>query len=344
MKKKYKLYIVLSILFTFILFSLGIAVRYVIDLVGINSKFDLGLYKDVALGYRTQKFVELNNFKPNTIMLGGSRVHYLSPKDVEKYTNDKVYNLGLNYSTLEEQYYFLKYSLKHFPIENVIIGLNLYTFSEVLEDNNSDFDKDLFEGGFSIFKQFKHYLEVPLFKYLKYVYYNTFTEPFYKDGAITPYHQQIVLNTQEDRRWENSIEGYREKYDNYLEWGETNLEYFKKMVKLCEEYQVNLKVFTTAIHTSQLNLLKDLDKMEIYYKWKEEIAKVTPYWDFMYSNSVTKNEKYYIDSSHLKQEYGNFYFARLFDDKEIKTPKDFGVFVTKENVNKYLESLKKIKD
>lgn len=99
------------------------------------------------------------------------------------------------------------------------------------------------------------------------------------------------------------------------------------MVKLCEEYQVNLKVFTTAIHTSQLNLLKDLDKMEIYYKWKEEIAKVTPYWDFMYSNSVTKNEKYYIDSSHLKQEYGNFYFARLFDDKEIKTPKDFGVFL-----------------
>ena len=106
MKKKHKLYIVLSILFTFILFMLGVGVRYVIDPVGINSKFDLGLYKDVALGYRTQKFVELNEVKPNTIMLGGSRVHYLSPSDVQKYTNDKVYNLGLNCSTLEEQYYF----------------------------------------------------------------------------------------------------------------------------------------------------------------------------------------------------------------------------------------------
>ena len=249
--------------------------------------------------------------------------------DVQKYTNDKVYNLGLNYSTLEEQYYFLKYSLEHFPIKNVIIGLNLYTFSEVLEDNNSDFDKDLFEGGFTPFKQFKHYLEVPLFKYLKYVNYNTFTEPFYKDGAITPYHQQMVLNTQEDRRWENSIEGYREKYDNYLEWGETNLEYFKKMVKLCEDYHVNLKVFTTAIHTSQLNLLKEVNKMDIYYKWKEEIAKITPYWDFMYSNSITKNEKYYIDSSHLKQEYGYLYFARLFNDSSVKVPKDFGIYVNK---------------
>lgn len=49
---------------------LGVGVRYVIDPVGINSKFDLGLYKDVALGYRTQKFVELNEVKPNTIMLG----------------------------------------------------------------------------------------------------------------------------------------------------------------------------------------------------------------------------------------------------------------------------------
>ena len=64
----------------------------------------------------------------------------------------------------------------------------------------------------------------------------------------------------------------------------------------------------------------------------------------MYSNSVTNNEKYYVDSSHLKQEFGKFYFARLFDDENIKTPKDFGIFVTKENINKYLESLKKTKN
>lgn len=331
MKKQYKIYLLLSIILTLFLFSLGIAIRYIIDPVGVNNKFNLGLYKDVALAYRTQKFVELNKIKPNTIMLGGSRVHYLNPKDLEKYTHDKVYNLGLSYSTLEEQYYFLKYSLENFDIKNVIIGINLYTFSEVLEDNsNSDFDKDIFTNKFNFYQQIKHYLEVPLFKYLKFAYNNTFTEPFYEDGAITKYHQDIVLKGKSwEQRKNNSYNGYIEKYRDYLEWGETNLEYFKKMIQLCKDYNVNLKVFTTAIHTSQLDILKDLNKMDIYYKWKDEIAKITPYWDFMYDNSVTRNDDNFIDTSHIKQEFGKLYFAKLFDDTSVDVPKDFGVYVDK---------------
>lgn len=334
MKKQHKKYLILSIFFTFILFTLGIGVRYIIDPVGLNNKFDFGLYKDVALGFRTQKFVELNEFKPNTLMVGGSRVHYLQPDDLKKYTNDKVYNLGLSYSTLEEQYYFLKYSIENFDIKNVVIGVNLYTFSEKLEDNSSDFDKDLFENKFNFYQQIKHYLEVPLFKYLKFAYNNNFTEPFYKDGAITPYHQNIVLSgkTWQERR-DNSYYGYIEKYRDYLEWGETNLEYFRKMVQLCEENNINLKVFTTAIHSSQLQTLEDLNKMDIYYKWKEEISKITSFWHFMYDNSVTRNDDNFVDTSHIKQEFGKLYFARLFDDTNIDIPEDFGVFIDKKIVN-----------
>ncbi|CAM3858414.1 hypothetical protein [Arcobacter cloacae] len=330
MKKKYKIYLLLSIIFTLILFALGIGVRYIIDPAGLNNKFNLGLYKDIALAYRTQKFVELNQIKPDTLMVGGSRVHYLNPEDLKKYTNDKVYNLGLSYSTLEEQYYFLKYSLENLQIKNVILGINLYTFSEVLEDNSSDFDKDIFTNKFNFYQQIKHYLEVPLYKYLKYAYNNTNTEPVYKDGAITAYHQQIVLtNNPEEKRWSNSVNGYRKKYRDYLEWGESGLDYLKKMVELCEEHNVNLKVFTTAIHTSQLELLEELNKMDIYYKWKEEVAKITPYWDFMYSNSITTNKDNFIDSSHIKQEFGYLYFARLFDDSSVNVPKDFGIYVEK---------------
>lgn len=335
MKKQHKIYLLFSLLFTFTLFLCGIAVRYVIDPVGVNNKFDLGLYKDVALAYRTQKFVELNEVKPNTLMLGGSRVHYLQPNDVQKYTNDKVYNMGLSYATLEEQYFFLKYSTENFEIKNVVMGLNLYPFSEKLEENtNSDFNKNLFKYGFNFYYQIKHYLEIPLFKYLKYAYTNTFTEPFYKDGAITPYHQSVVLNsgTWEERQ-ANSYNGYVEKYKNYLEWGESNLEYFKKIVQLCQEKNINLKVFTTAVHVSQLHILEDLDKMDIYYQWKKELAKIVAYWDFMYENSVTQNDDNFIDTSHIKQELGYLYFAKLFEDNEVEIPEDFGIYMSEENIN-----------
>ena len=46
--KKHKLYIFLTIIFTFILFALGISIRYIIDPVGLNNKFDLGLNDEMA--------------------------------------------------------------------------------------------------------------------------------------------------------------------------------------------------------------------------------------------------------------------------------------------------------
>ncbi|MDK2081425.1 hypothetical protein [Aliarcobacter butzleri] len=328
--KKHKLYIFLTIIFTFILFALGIGIRYIIDPVGLNNKFDLGLKKDIALAYRTQKYVELTNFKPNTLMIGGSRVQYLNTEDVKKYTNDKVYNLGLQFSTLEEQYYFLKYSLENFPIKNVIIGLNLYPFSQRLEDNKSDFDKDLLIARFSVFNQIKHYLEVPLFKYLQHSYENQDKEADYKNGSITLHHQnRVIQNNDKELLWKITLEGYKNKYFDYLEWGEDSLYYYKKMVELCKEYNINLKIFTTAIHSSMFKLLEETEKMDIFYLWKEELSKIAPYWDFMTQNSISDNEDNYIDPSHLKQELGYLYFARIFDDKSIEVPKDFGIFVEK---------------
>ena len=64
MKKQYKKYFFLSIIFTLLLFALGIVIRYIIDPVGINNKVNLGLYKDVALAYwrgNMNSYSEFNN-------------------------------------------------------------------------------------------------------------------------------------------------------------------------------------------------------------------------------------------------------------------------------------------
>lgn len=329
-KKEHKNYLVLSVVVTLVLFVLGMLVRYIVDPAGLNNKVDLGLSKNVLLSQRTQKFVELNDFKPNTIMLGGSRVHYLNNKDLEKYTHDKVYNLGLNSATLEEQYYFLKYSIEHFDIKNVIIGLNLYPFSEKLRKNKrNDFDKEIFENGFTISKQIHHYLDLRFLSYLKYALYTNYKqEIFFKDGAITLSYQEFLLKKRTwQKREKSSLEGYHEIYMNYLELGDSGFNYLRKMVKLCKDNNINLKVYTTAIHIKQLQILEELNKMDIYYKWKEEVAKITPYYDFMYRNSITINDDNYIDTSHGKQKLGALYFAKLFEDHSINVPKDFGVFI-----------------
>jgi hypothetical protein len=343
-KRTHKKYIILSTVLSSLLFGLALFGIYVIDPAGVNNKFDLGLIKKEDLANRTQKFVELNKFQPNTIMLGGSRVHFLNTEDVKKYTNDKVYNLAFSSSTLEEQYYFLKYSIENFDIKNVVIGLNLYPFSEKLKENKStDFDKELFESGFTFQKQLKHYLEVPLISYAKEYYTKGFNKPLYKNGARTAYNQKIHIDNKSwKEREEKSNKGYKETYKNYLIWGSKGITLLKDMVKLCQDNNINLKVFTTAIYTSQMQILQDMDKIDIYYKWKKEVANITPYWDFMYPNTITKNSDNYIDPSHIKQENGYLYFARLFDDKTVKVPDDFGVYVTSENIDEHIGNLKKI--
>jgi len=342
MRKLHKKYIILSISLTFLSFLMGLIAIFVIDPAGIYNKFDLGLIKDEGLYNRTQKFVELNKVKPNTIMFGSSRVHFLNYKDVQKYTHDKVYNLALGGSTLEEQYYFLKYSLENFDIKTVVIGLNLYSFSEKLKYiGGSDFDKELFITGFNLEKQLKYLLEVPLLTYIKNYYERGWEEPLYENGQRTAYNQKISIN---NKPWsERKKEGaYQITYKYYLTWGDRGFNYLKEMVKLCKEHNVEFKAFTTAVSVYQLKVLKDSGKMDIYYKWKARLAQITPYWDFMYVNSVTKNSDNFIDGAHIRQEKGYMYFARLFNDSTVDVPEDFGRYVDKNNIDQHIAYLKKV--
>ena len=60
---------------------------------------------------------------------------------------------------------------------------------------------------------------------------------------------------------------------------------------------------------------------------KDELVKIYPYYDFMTENSITVNDDNYIDTSHLKQEFGYLYFAKVFEDSSVNVPKDFGILI-----------------
>ncbi|MFW2579912.1 hypothetical protein ACN5O6_12525, partial [Aliarcobacter butzleri] len=72
-------------------------------------------------------------------------------------------------------------------------------------------------------------------------------------------------------------------------------------------------------------LLDETEKMDILYLWKEELSKISPYCDFMTQNSISDNEDNYIVPSHLQQELGYLYFARIFDDKSVEVPEGLGI-------------------
>lgn len=340
MKKLHIRYIILSILFSSLVFGMGLFIKYIIDPAGINNVFDIGLVKDPELSSRTQKFVAINQFKPNSIMLGGSRVECLNPQSLQKYTSDKVYNLGLPGSKLEELIYFLKYSIDKFNIKNVVLGLNFYTFSEKMKiDNHFDFDEEIFKSGFTFQKKIKYYLGLPIIKYFEILYTHKFNQPLYLNGGATIYFQDKMLSGKSLKDRIKPDKAYIYKYRDFT-LGKKELNTLADIVELCKENNINLQVYTTAIYASQFQFLKDENKIDEYYKWKKAIVKITPFWDFMYLNSISKNGANYIDPSHLRQEVGALYFAKIFGDTTVEIPEDFGVYVTENNINEHLKYLK----
>ena len=343
MSKKYRRYLISSLLLSVLFFSMGLFGIYALDPAGVNNRFDFGLIKDSELTLRTQKFVELNRVKPNTILLGGSRMHFMNPKLIEKYTNDRVYNIAFSISTLEEQYQFLKYSIDNFDIKNVVIGLNLYTFSQNLKANeNSDYDAEIFTKGFTLLKQMKYYMEFPLHKYFADYVAKGYSKPLFKDGGRTEYSEYLYTSNKSwEAREKEVVDGYsRFYYNEYLTWGDRGFNYLRDMVKLCKQHNINLKLFTTTVHNSQFDILKKLNKTDIYLKWKKELASIAPYYDFMYYHNISKNADNYNDPSHLLQRQGDLYFYKIFKNKPLTKENDIGILVTKDNIESHLKFLK----
>jgi hypothetical protein len=342
MSKKFLIYF---IFLTFLFFSFILGIKYIIDPVGINNSFNLGFPKNENLDYRFKKFIEFNQHKPNNIILGGSRVHYLQTEDLNKYFEGSTYNLGASYSTLEEQYYYLDYAIKHFEIKNVLIGVNLYTFSSVNKDNNVSFDSNLFKGSSLVDNYFLHYLKIPIISYFKYYFNNKerFLDSYYINGSITPFHESITLETEESIRFKYSISGYKNVYSNFLSINSfnKNFDYLKKIIDLCLSNNINYYVFTTVVHNDQLNLLKEVNKIEDYYYWKKQLASITPYYDFMYNNSISSKYSNFIDSSHIKNNIYPFYLSKIFNDFENKFYlEDFGKLVDSTNIEEHILFLK----
>ena len=338
--KDSKNFVLITVAFSVSIFFSYLLIVYIIDPVGLNNKFNLGLIKDPSYANRTQKYIELKTFKPQTIMLGGSRVQFLNTDDLAKYTQDRVYNLAFSTSTLEEQYYFLKHALDNYDIKNVIIGVNLYPFSETSSMNKTetDFDKKVLLEGLSLSEKLRIYLELPLRKYLVEQIKLSYSEPLQVNGARTAYKQRkVIANNSWKRRKTRTLGIYEQTFYHNLTWSEEKAYFFKKMINLCKDNGTDFHVFTTTVHNSQLKLLQKIGKLDVYFKWKEELANLVPYWDFMLPSSVSSANENFIDPAHLKQELGFLYFARLFEDDDVIVPEDFGKLVSKSNIKSHLK-------
>jgi len=108
-----------------------------------------------------------------------------------------------------------------------------------------------------------------------------------------------------------------------------------ELVKFTKKYHINLLILINPIHQTTY---RDTD-LPLFSAFKKQLAAMTDYYDFSGLNSVTTNNYYYYETSHYRPTAGDMMLKRIFGYPPVVVPNDFGVLVTKQNVDEHLRRL-----
>lgn len=112
------------------------------------------------------------------------------------------------------------------------------------------------------------------------------------------------------------------------------IEEIRKIVELCDEYDIELTVFTNPLYITTYE--KAVEKR--YLDFLEQLAYVTPYYNFSSYNEISMNSKYYYETSHYTPEAAAIIMDIIENggDEHTMYAQGFGFYVTEDNVDEFM--------
>jgi hypothetical protein len=335
--------------------------NYIIDPYGINNFIKIkrvNIYKKSNTPYTIRfKSNIIRNHKFDTLMLGTSRIGGMNPDIVNKYTKGDSFNFEIPGSIIEQQYKMFLYTLKYNHIKHLIYGIDFFSFNANLTIKN-DFQEfyeleEEIESGKEI-KNYDLYFNIKTLRdsFMLFltnlrgqkIYENKF---LLKNGMreYVQYKDEIRRGVFDiDKKIKHSMNSYFDKergtYRRYR-FSYKYLDYFRKIVDYCKDNNITVHVYIPPIYSKHFDALYIADYFDEFELFKKEIAQITNYTDFTGHNIITDNKNNFWDSSHIRKKFTQMIMAKIFNDKRIEVPKNFGLFVTKNNLNHHLKKLRK---
>jgi hypothetical protein len=139
-----------------------------------------------------------------------------------------------------------------------------------------------------------------------------------------------------------------------------SFEFLRRIVGFCRENRIDLRIFITPAHAHQIEIAHAMGEWDRIEKGKRDLVALlardagahgmpsAPLWDFSGDSSVTdeplppaqdrREMRYYWDSSHFKEEVGDWVLDRLFATVRPghEMPGDFGQLLTLANIETVL--------
>jgi hypothetical protein len=332
------------------LFSIGL-INVVVDPFYIFKTPFFKIQYQINDRYAKIEFLEKRKERFNSYIMGSSRLLYTSPAIVEKYIpTAKFYNLATVLATIYEHLLHVKFLIKNgYPVKNLYIGLD-YDINRavtVYDDENfvlklhpdvSNENRILFYWSYlsiipkaDIKRKLRANFKKKSGQKAKFDWNSISNDVMV---AKREFREEPILSENSDQDMMARKRRLKAKIARKRSL-EENLEALRELVALCRQHHINLFLYTTPYR----KVLLESFTTQNYIMFLRELSKITPYWDFSGYNSVTMDPANYTDQSHYNASVSRWIAARIFNDRTEAVPRDFGVWVTQENIESHLENL-----
>lgn len=272
------------------------------------------------------------------ILLGSSRATFVNQND---FKNMNIFNYSSSSMQPFEYKGYIDFAkkIKGKDLKYIIIGSDFYG-TNIPKDIK--FENPEFYIGNTLNFAYKSVLSVDaIYKSIKNIKFSLFGTSMYYDRENIKYQDKV---SEDERNIRYAINIKRHTLELSYPKYKYNDEYIN-ILKTIKNENLNSKfiIYTSAVTSDLLvAIIKNGKRWEDYKRWLHELVEVFgEVHHFMTINTITKNLENYPDDDHAYPSVLKLLANKLsnFPNKDI--PEDFGVLVTKDNINEHLENLRK---
>jgi hypothetical protein len=270
----------------------------------------------------------------DSFIFGSSRVGNINPL---KLSNGKYYNMTYSEGLPKEHFLNIQLFIQEgVKIKNLLIGLDEFSYQvSFLKHQHQGLTKAYFQAtDTNIFTYYRElYFRFPLSEDRHHIKKKLFHSPNYftmdiskqernykhaeKEFNVSQYNTKSHLN---DPRFSKPT-FYNGNFLN------ESLENIQKIQNTCATNNINCKFFINPIHHKTYAYTNK----KLLFKFKEELAKITDFYDFSEPNEISKDNRYWLDTSHYRLDIGDLIIKTIYNDKVYV--KNFGIHIKKEEKN-----------
>jgi len=329
-----------SVLIIFLTFLLS--VNYIVDPFGVfGDKFFKWDTYNIVNNQRIGKIDYLDKYhnKFDSYIIGGSKSGAMIPGKLEKYfEGSKFYSMLMYGGDFYDYELIAKYLIDNYEVKNLVLHMSVFEIKRYGRGEGIQNQPHAKVTGESLPKFYFKFLTLNL------DYSREKVEAWLKEDktlcSVIRSEDGVFEKTKIDKRLRENPEefvaqepSFHKKHYNIGNIGlYKNVEALKEIKEYCEKHNVNFFAIAAPTHYLEMDAF-DREKFTEYWR---EISRITDFWDFSGYNSISMDSRNFYDVSHYSNYVGELMMARMFDDGSIDVPEDFGIYVTKDNVEAVL--------